>query len=240
MTDVFPRFRILVACALLGGCASSPKGPSVVADASADAASPGTPETACARLIELQVTAAGSSTDDAPYAEALHRMKVQCLQELVAEQTMNPPEYGRAVSCLMEAKELASAERCTMHTCVSRQREARGNLKALYVAEEIHRATLNTYDGAGLVWEPEQVTSCASDADCTTGRVCARKVCAVRTMLEFSPRTPDTETRYRYTVLEASAKAFRAEARGTGAVEGDVWIINDRNELEHVSDACVP
>jgi hypothetical protein len=59
-------------------------------------------------------------------------------------------------------------------------------------------------------------------------------------MLEFSPRTPDTETRSRCTVLEASAKAFRAEARGTGAVEGDVWIIHDRNELEHVSDACAP
>jgi type IV pilus assembly protein PilA len=89
--------------------------------------------------------------------------------------------------------------------CRSKQSEAKGNLKALYVAEESHRAEVDAYDG-----------------DVAT--------------IGFTPR--GEKLRYTYTILEATKDSFRAEARGTGEMAGDVWVIDHHNQLVNVENVC--
>jgi Tfp pilus assembly protein PilE len=100
--------------------------------------------------------------------------------------------------------------------CRSMQSEAKGNLKSFYVSEESYRAENDTYTGAGLSWDSSGINSVNP--------------------LGFSPR--GQKIRYRYTVLEAGPTSFRAEAVGTGDVEGDRWEIDQQNNLVNTSNAC--
>lgn len=89
--------------------------------------------------------------------------------------------------------------------CRSKQSEAKGNLKALFVAEEVHRAEVDAYD----------------DDVATIG---------------FTPR--GEQLRYTYTIVEATKDTFRAEARGTGEMSGDLWVIDQDNAVVNVKNVC--
>ena len=89
--------------------------------------------------------------------------------------------------------------------CRSKQSEAKGNLKALYVAQESHRAETDTYS-----------------TDLAT--------------IQFTPR--GQTLRYTYSVVEASKATFRAEAVGTGDMQGDRWVITEKGAAEALEDRC--
>jgi hypothetical protein len=89
--------------------------------------------------------------------------------------------------------------------CRSKQSEAKGNLKALYVAQESFRAEKNKY-----------ATSIKE--------------------LDFKPR--GEKIRYEYALVESNATTFVAEGRGTGDMTGDVWRINEKNELINTQQKC--
>jgi type IV pilus assembly protein PilA len=89
--------------------------------------------------------------------------------------------------------------------CRSKQSEARGNLKALYVAEEAYRAAQDKYS-----------------ADLGA--------------LQFQPR--GAKIRYQYSVLSTTAASFVAEARGVGEMTGDLWRIDEHNNLVNVESKC--
>lgn len=91
--------------------------------------------------------------------------------------------------------------------CRSRQSEAKSNLKALYVVEEIHRGDHDTYTP-----HPERAG--------------------------FEPR--GSKLRYRYSVLQADDDQFVAVAVGLPdeKMAGDVWLINEKNELTNVVNRC--
>jgi type IV pilus assembly protein PilA len=44
--------------------------------------------------------------------------------------------------------------------------------------------------------------------------------------------------RYEYLVVNATAQGFRAEARGSGDMAGDLWVITEAGEVEAVADHC--
>lgn len=44
--------------------------------------------------------------------------------------------------------------------------------------------------------------------------------------------------RYDYLVVSAAKESFRAEARGTGDMAGDLWAITEAGEVEAVADHC--
>jgi len=54
--------------------------------------------------------------------------------------------------------------------------------------------------------------------------------------LQFTPR--GQKLRYVYTVLSAGKEDFLAEARGIGDMAGDVWTINNSNDLLHLENSC--
>jgi Tfp pilus assembly protein PilE len=89
--------------------------------------------------------------------------------------------------------------------CRSKMSEAKGNLKALYVAEESYRAEYGGYS-------PDQA------------------------VIQFTPT--GAKLRYQYTILEATKETFRAEARGTGEMARDLWVIDNNNNLQQLQDGC--
>lgn len=56
--------------------------------------------------------------------------------------------------------------------------------------------------------------------------------------IEFKPQ--GQSIRYDYVVVEATPEAFRAEARGTGDMAGDLWVITNANDLQNVQNKCGP
>jgi type IV pilus assembly protein PilA len=89
--------------------------------------------------------------------------------------------------------------------CRSKQAEARGNLRALAVAQQAHKSEKDTF---------------ASDL----------------AAIQFTP--VGEKLRYTYKVVEATKDGFRAEATGTGDMEGDRWVINEQNALESLESRC--
>ena len=89
--------------------------------------------------------------------------------------------------------------------CRSKQSEAKGNLKALFVAEASHHGEADSYS-----------------SDLST--------------IGFTPR--GERIRYEYVVVEAGKDSFRAEARGTSEMAGDLWVIDQENTLKNVDNVC--
>ena len=166
----------------------------------------------------------------------------KCLADLEAEQRRKTDAYAQLSNCIMQASAVSAIDACMNNTCSNLQGEARGNLKALYVGEESYRAENDTYGGAGLSWSAETMNACTTDANCSDGRVCLDGTCILRNILGFVPKGSKSRNggriAYRYKVLEATATTFRAEARGTGAAEGDVWTITHLNDLQNANNAC--
>ena len=102
--------------------------------------------------------------------------------------------------------------------CRSKQSEAKGNLKALYVAQEAYRSERDIYAG------------------CTASG--ATGTCAATNMIGFSPKG---KSRYSYQVSAANATEFDASASaaaGAIADEQDVWSIDEANLLVNSTNAC--
>jgi hypothetical protein len=88
--------------------------------------------------------------------------------------------------------------------CRSKQSEAKGNLKALYVAQEVHRAEFDTYTTLDrLEWQPRGAT-----------------------------------IRYRYELVSADGKQFKARAIGLDEMAGDEWTISQDNDLVNTKSLC--
>jgi hypothetical protein len=56
--------------------------------------------------------------------------------------------------------------------------------------------------------------------------------------LDFKAR--GEKIRYEYVLTEVTDTAFVGEARGTGEMAGDIWRINDKNELTNTVSKCGP
>ena len=99
--------------------------------------------------------------------------------------------------------------------CRSKQSEAKGNLKALYVAEESYRAEADTY------------VSCDA-ANCGINSTNA---------MGFSPK--GSKIRYSYAVA-STAKNFTGTAIATSAdfEESDKWTIDDDNVISNLLNSC--
>jgi type IV pilus assembly protein PilA len=96
--------------------------------------------------------------------------------------------------------------------CRSKQSEAKGNLKALYVAQESYRAEFDTY-----------LASCGGG-------------CNGSNSIGFTPKG----TKIRYTYDSTGGATFTASATGTtDAVTGDIWTINDGNTLLNGTNKCL-
>ena len=101
--------------------------------------------------------------------------------------------------------------------CRSKQSEAKGNMKAMYVAEESYRAEFDTY------------VSCTT-AQCAPGAT---------NDLGFSPK--GTKVRYVY-AASGGATTFSATAtvKGTfaGELSDDLWQITEKNDVANTSNGC--
>ena len=92
--------------------------------------------------------------------------------------------------------------------CRSKQSEAKGNLKALYVMEESYRAEFDAYD--------VDLKTIGFDPRSGAG----------------------SKPRYRYEVTSASPSAFVAHAIGIDEMAGDVWTITQDNDLTNGKSVC--
>lgn len=110
--------------------------------------------------------------------------------------------------------------------CRSKQSEAKGNLKALYVSQESFRAENDTY------------TAIAPVAADLTGAAAVTRA-QTTNVLGWVPK--GQKLRYGYTIGTANATAFDAGAgAGIGAVSdlADTWQINSANQLTNVANGC--
>jgi type IV pilus assembly protein PilA len=102
--------------------------------------------------------------------------------------------------------------------CRSKTSEAKGNLKALYVAEESYRAENDTYVD-----------------NCDTG--CGRNS---TNQIGFSPK--GNKIRYDYDVTGSSQTAFLgtavANASFTNELGGDAWNIDQENSVAQTVNGC--
>jgi type IV pilus assembly protein PilA len=102
--------------------------------------------------------------------------------------------------------------------CRSKQSEAKGNLKALYVAEESYRAEADLY------------------VDCSTTACGANGT----NVIGYNPK--GNKIRYSYQVATATATAFSGTAASTSADFGtggsDTWTINNDNTIANTANAC--
>ena len=98
--------------------------------------------------------------------------------------------------------------------CRSKQSEAKGNLKAIYVAEESYRAERDVYAAITAV----QASGNAND-------------------IGFNPK--GTPIRYQYDTTITATPTFSGTASGTvDAVTGDKWTIDNNNTLLSVTNKC--
>ena len=103
--------------------------------------------------------------------------------------------------------------------CRSKQSEAKGNLKAMFVAEESYRAEKDTY------------ASCAV-ADCAVGGT---------NPMGFNPK--GSKVRYNYSAAAPTASTFTGTATNnatSGADFGadDTWTITEANATSNTANAC--
>ncbi len=104
--------------------------------------------------------------------------------------------------------------------CRSKQSEAKGNLKALYVAQEAYRAENDTY-GSVTAISAGNITSNVSN------------------QIGFVPK--GGKTRYRYEVEDSDSTTFLATASAASASiadQPDKWTISQANDLQNPSNAC--
>ncbi len=101
--------------------------------------------------------------------------------------------------------------------CRSKQSEAKGNMKALYVAEESYRSEFDTYLACSN-------TQCAAAGSNDIG---------------FSPK--GTKIRYLYAATNG-ATTFSASAtvksQFTGELAGDQWTITEKNDVTNLLNGC--
>lgn len=102
--------------------------------------------------------------------------------------------------------------------CRSKQSEAKGNLKALYVSEESYRAEADIY------------VACTS-TECGSGGT---------NLMGYNPK--GNKIRYNYTVTAVATNAFIGTAASSstdfGGAGADSWTINDGNAITNTSNAC--
>ena len=101
--------------------------------------------------------------------------------------------------------------------CRSKQSEAKGNLKALYVAEESYRAEADTF------------VTCTT-TNCGIGSTNA---------MGFSPK--GSKIRYAYKVdISSNVKDFTGTATATSLdfEESDTWSIDDNNFISNTINSC--
>ena len=105
--------------------------------------------------------------------------------------------------------------------CRSKQTEAKGSLKSIYVAEESFRAENDVYSGCGAPGSGSGVT------------VGANGSCAATNVLGFQPK--GNKIRYNYEAAAASGPTFSATASAKSAfaseMKADTWTITDANDL---------
>ena len=98
--------------------------------------------------------------------------------------------------------------------CRSKQSEAKGNLKSIYVSQESYRAENDTYIG------------CGSSGIAGT--------CVASNSLGFSPK--GTKVRYNYSSSQAAGPAFSSTASGLAQfateLNNDIWTITQANDLQ--------
>jgi type IV pilus assembly protein PilA len=110
--------------------------------------------------------------------------------------------------------------------CRSKQSEAKGNLKALYVSQEAFRAENDTY------------TSIADVAADLTGSNASARAAATN-LIGWIPK--GSKLRYTYSVSATDKTAFSAGADASAGDVGDVadsWGINQNNVLVNDAKAC--
>jgi len=110
--------------------------------------------------------------------------------------------------------------------CRSKQSEAKGNLKALYVSQEAFRAENDTYTDVADV-----------PADLTGSTAVSRA--QLTNFLGWVPK--GQKLRYGYAIGTADATSFAATAGAAiGAVSdiADAWSINSANVLTNTSNGC--
>ena len=56
--------------------------------------------------------------------------------------------------------------------------------------------------------------------------------------LKMPERKPESNANYDVVLVQATAHTFVAEARGKGAMAGDLWRISEKNDLANVTDLC--
>ncbi len=100
--------------------------------------------------------------------------------------------------------------------CRSKQSEAKGNLKALYVAQESYRAEFDTY-----------VAACAAGCTAATNDIGFQ---AKGQKIRYSYDTTGTSTSFR-----ASATALAGFAGELGA---DSWTITQLNDVTNLANGC--
>ena len=92
--------------------------------------------------------------------------------------------------------------------CRSKQSEAKGNLKAIYVSEESYRGENDTYISIVSIGQGSTATS---------------------NVLGFAPK--GAKVRYNY-AASASVTTFEATAGGNAEMNSDAWKITQANDLQ--------
>ena len=104
--------------------------------------------------------------------------------------------------------------------CRSKQSEAKGNLKALYVAEESYRAEYDTYTAA----------------NCTS----AAGTCQSNNEIGFAPK--GAKIRYTYGQTAGTTTSFAATATVIatylGELSTDAWGISQANDVANATNGC--
>jgi len=105
--------------------------------------------------------------------------------------------------------------------CRSKQGEAKGNLKSMYVANESYRAEYDTYS--------------------TVTFGCASQVCVSATNdIGFTPK--GSKIRYEYSLAAGSSTSWSGEGLGNTAFTSEIgldsWTINQTNNLANATNGC--
>ena len=105
--------------------------------------------------------------------------------------------------------------------CRSKQGEAKGNMKSMYVAQESYRAEYDTYSTAGFE--------------------CINAACATATNdIGFTPK--GSKIRYTYSYTVGTSTAWAGAATGstafTSEIGADNWAITQANDLNNSVNGC--
>jgi type IV pilus assembly protein PilA len=111
--------------------------------------------------------------------------------------------------------------------CRSKQSEAKGNLKALYVSQESTRAENDAYAA---------ITTVAADLNGTNAAARATSTSPIG----WIPK--GAKLRYTYSATTENATSFDASATAATGVVGegaDTWTINEANDLKNTANSCL-